>query len=157
MFLSAIHVMQPLPLAPMAPQRLQSMRDWAQTFGAAVHQRSVRQVVSFAAVFWARHATRFLSSYLCFRFLLRTDGITTLQWWYGLCVPVTAKAMSAGVLREGLNGVNRQPSKGQKSNRQPSNTENFNRQPSIKSVMINRQTSFIMDYYNSYLSILLIN
>ena len=49
---------------------------------------------------------------------------------------------------EGLNGVNRQPSKGQKSNRQPSNTENFNRQPSIKSGMINRQTSFIMDYYS---------
>ena len=26
--------------------------------------------------------------------------------------------------------------------------ENFNRQPSIKSGMINRQTSFIMDYYS---------
>ena len=29
----------------------------------------------------------------------RTDGITTLQWWYGLCVLVTPRAMSAGVLR----------------------------------------------------------
>ena len=28
-----------------------------------------------------------------------TVGITTLQWWYGLCVPVTPRAMSAGVLR----------------------------------------------------------
>ena len=40
--------------------------------------------------------------------------------------------------KEGLNG----------SNRQPSNMENFNRQPSIKSSMINRQTSFIKDYYS---------
>ena len=34
-----------------------------------------------------------------FFFSVCTDGITTLQWWYGLCVPVTPRAMSAGVLR----------------------------------------------------------
>ena len=48
MFLSAIPVMQPLPPVPMAPQRVQSMRDWAQTFGAAVRQRSVRQETTMA-------------------------------------------------------------------------------------------------------------
>ena len=33
---SDMTVMQPLPPVPMAPQCVQSMRDWAQTFGAAV-------------------------------------------------------------------------------------------------------------------------
>ena len=37
------HTCQPLPSVPMAPQRVQSMRDWAQSFVAAVRQRSVRQ------------------------------------------------------------------------------------------------------------------
>ena len=32
-----------MPPVPMAPQCMQSMRDWAQTFDAAVRQRSVRQ------------------------------------------------------------------------------------------------------------------
>ena len=39
-------------------------------------------------------------------------------------------------MKEGLNGVNRQPSNGKKSNRQPSKMDNFNRQPST----VNRQT-----------------
>ena len=42
---------------------------------------------------------------------------------------------------EGLNGVNRQPSNGEKSNRQPSKMENFNRQPSINPGKISRQRS----------------
>ena len=43
MFLSAMPVIRPLPAVPMTPQCVQVMRDSAQTFGAAVHQRSVRQ------------------------------------------------------------------------------------------------------------------
>ena len=43
MILSAISVIKPLPPVPMAPQSVQKMRDLAQTFGAAVRQRSVRQ------------------------------------------------------------------------------------------------------------------
>ncbi|PFX32698.1 hypothetical protein AWC38_SpisGene2475 [Stylophora pistillata] len=39
-FLSAIPVTQPLPAVPMTPQCVQVMRDWAQTFGAAVRQHS---------------------------------------------------------------------------------------------------------------------
>ena len=42
MVLLDMPVMQPLPPVLMAPQCVQSMRDWAQTFGAAVRQRSVR-------------------------------------------------------------------------------------------------------------------
>ena len=43
MFLSAMPVIQPLPAVPMTPQWVQVMRDWAQPFGAAVRQCSVRQ------------------------------------------------------------------------------------------------------------------
>ena len=42
---------------------------------------------------------------------------------------------------EGLNGVNRQPSNGQKINRQPSKTEYFCREPSNERTKISRQTS----------------
>ena len=48
MFLLAIPVMQLLLPVPMAPQRVQNMRDWAQTFGAAVRQRPVRQETMMA-------------------------------------------------------------------------------------------------------------
>ena len=48
MNLSAIPVLPPLPAIPMAPQGIQAMRDWAQTFGAAVRQRSVRQETTMA-------------------------------------------------------------------------------------------------------------
>ena len=48
MVLSAIPVMQPLPPVPMPQQCVQSMRDWAQTFGAAVRQGSVRQETTMA-------------------------------------------------------------------------------------------------------------
>ena len=48
MILSAIPVIQPLPPVPMAPQSVQKMRDWAQTFGAAVRQRFVRQEKTMA-------------------------------------------------------------------------------------------------------------
>ena len=41
--LSAISVVRPLPPVPMAPQGVQRIRDWAQTLGAAVRQRSVKQ------------------------------------------------------------------------------------------------------------------
>ena len=44
-------------------------------------------------------------------------------------------------IKEGLNGINRQPSNGQKSNRQPSKMENSNRQPSINPGKISRQRS----------------
>ena len=43
MFLSAMPVIQPLPAVPITPQCVQVMRSWAQTFGAAVPQHSVRQ------------------------------------------------------------------------------------------------------------------
>ena len=43
MFLSAKPVIQPFPAVPMTPQCVQVLRDWAQTFGAAARQRSVRQ------------------------------------------------------------------------------------------------------------------
>ena len=46
-------------------------------------------------------------------------------------------------LEEGLNGVNRQPSNGQKINRQPSKTEYFYRQPSNERAKISRQISQI--------------
>ena len=46
--------------------------------------------------------------------------------------------------------VNHQKVKKVTVNRQPSNMENFNRQPSIKSGIINRQTSFIKDCYSCY-------
>jgi len=46
------------------------------------------------------------------------------------------------MLKEGLSGVNRQPSNGQKINRQPSKTEYFYRQPSNERVKISRQISF---------------
>ena len=55
--------------------------------------------------------------------------------------------VSAGVLfskvayQEGLNGVNRQPSNGQRINRQLSNTEYFYRQPSNERTKISRQIS----------------
>ena len=45
--------------------------------------------------------------------------------------------------KEGLNGVNRQPSNGLKINRQPSKTEYFYRQPSNGRAKISRQTSQI--------------
>lgn len=48
MVLSDMPVMQPLPPVPMTSQCVQSMRDWAQTFGAAVRQRSVRQETTMA-------------------------------------------------------------------------------------------------------------
>lgn len=48
MFLSAMPVIQPLPAVPMTPQCVQVMRDWAQTFGAAVRQRSARQETTMA-------------------------------------------------------------------------------------------------------------
>ena len=47
------------------------------------------------------------------------------------------------LLKEGLNGVNRQPSNGLKINRQPSKTEYFYRQPSNEGAKISRQTSQI--------------
>ena len=47
------------------------------------------------------------------------------------------------VLKEGLNGVNRQPSNGLKINRQPSKTEYFYRQPSNERAKISRQISQI--------------
>ena len=46
-------------------------------------------------------------------------------------------------MEEGLNGVNRQPSNGQKLNRQPSKTEYFYRQPSNERAKISRQISQI--------------
>ena len=45
--------------------------------------------------------------------------------------------------QEGLNGVNRQPSNGQKINRQPSKTEYYYRQPSNERAKISRQISQI--------------
>ena len=39
MFLSAMPVIQPLPAVLMTPPCVQVMRDWSQTFGAAVRQR----------------------------------------------------------------------------------------------------------------------
>ena len=45
---------------------------------------------------------------------------------------------------KGLNGVNRQPSNGQKINRQPSKTEYFYRQQSNERAKINRQISFLI-------------
>ena len=48
MFLSAMPVIQPLPAVPMTPQCVQVKRGWAQTFGAAVRQRSVRQETTMA-------------------------------------------------------------------------------------------------------------
>ena len=47
------------------------------------------------------------------------------------------------VWQEGLNGVNRQPSSGQKINRQPSKTEYFYRQRSNERAKISRQISQI--------------
>ena len=44
---------------------------------------------------------------------------------------------------EGLNGVNRQPSNGQKINRQPSKTDYFYRQSSNERAKISRQISQI--------------
>ena len=52
-------------------------------------------------------------------------------------------AVTQGVIKEGLNGVNRQPSNGLKINRQPSKTEYFYRQPSNERAKISRQTSQI--------------
>lgn len=46
-------------------------------------------------------------------------------------------------VKEGLNGVNRQPSNGPKLNRQPSKTEYFYRQPSNERAKISRQISQI--------------
>ena len=48
MFLLAMPVIQPLPAVPMTPQCVQVMRDWAQTFGVAVPQRSIRQETTMA-------------------------------------------------------------------------------------------------------------
>ena len=48
MVLSAMPVMQPLPPVPMPQQCVQSMRDWAPTFSAAVRQRYVRQETTMA-------------------------------------------------------------------------------------------------------------
>ena len=49
MFLSSMPTTQPLTPVTMTPQFIQSMRDWAQTFGAAVRQRSaVRQQTTMA-------------------------------------------------------------------------------------------------------------
>jgi len=48
MVLSTMPVMQPLPPVPMPQQYVQSMRDWAQTFGAAVRQQSVEQETTMA-------------------------------------------------------------------------------------------------------------
>ena len=45
--------------------------------------------------------------------------------------------------KEGVNGVNRQPSNGLKINRQPSKTEYFYRKPSNERAKISRQTSQI--------------
>ena len=50
---------------------------------------------------------------------------------------------SLGTLYEGINGVNRQPSNGEKINRQPSKTEYFNPQPSNERAKIIRQISQI--------------
>ena len=50
MILSAIPVVRPLPPVPMAPQGVQRIRDWAQTLGAAVRQRSVKQETTMARV-----------------------------------------------------------------------------------------------------------
>ena len=47
MFRSAIPI-QPLPAVPMTPQCVQVMRDWVQTFGAAVRQRFARQETAMA-------------------------------------------------------------------------------------------------------------
>ena len=48
MILSAIPVVRPLPPVPMAPQGVHRIRDWAQTLGAAVCQRSVKQETTMA-------------------------------------------------------------------------------------------------------------
>ena len=48
MILSAIPVVRPLPPVPMAPQGVHRIRDWAQTLGAAVRQRSVKQETTMA-------------------------------------------------------------------------------------------------------------
>ena len=53
------------------------------------------------------------------------------------------KSFTREVLQEGLNGVNRQPSNGQKINRQPSKTEYFCRQPSNERANISCQISQI--------------
>ena len=45
---SAMPVLQPLPAVLMTPQCMQVMRYWAQMFGAAVRQRSVRQETTMA-------------------------------------------------------------------------------------------------------------
>ena len=54
-----------------------------------------------------------------------------------------AADISTEATYEGLNGVNRQPSNGQKINRQPSKTGYFYRQPSNERAKISRQTSRI--------------
>ena len=59
-------------------------------------------------------------------------------------------------MQEGLNGVNRQPSNGQKINRQPSKTEYFYRQPSNERAKISRQISFF-NFFNFFLKLLLSN
>ena len=43
MFLSAKPVIQPFSAVPMTPRCVQVLTGWAQTFGAAARQRSVRQ------------------------------------------------------------------------------------------------------------------
>ena len=48
MFLSSMPTMQPLTPVKMTSQFTQSMRDWTQTFGAAVRQRSVTQQMTMA-------------------------------------------------------------------------------------------------------------
>jgi len=48
------------------------------------------------------------------------------------------------IRKEGLNGVNRQPSNGQKINRQLSKTEYFYRQPSNEQAKISRQICFLI-------------
>jgi len=53
------------------------------------------------------------------------------------------KAPNFKLTKEGLNGVNRQPSNGPKINRQPSKTEYFYRQPSNERAKISRQISQI--------------
>ena len=58
---------------------------------------------------------------------------------------------SVCLLREGLNGVNCQPSHGQKINRQPSKTEYFYHQPLNERAKISRQISFF-NFFQHFLN-----
>ena len=85
---------------------------------------------------------------LIFRSEIRHDGSTNVVYLFRSDVLLFTRKFAkivqdADHYKEGLNGVNRQPSKGLKINRQPSKTEYFYRQPSNERAKISRQTSQI--------------